>query len=109
VLRDQNGVFELCAALPIGSHCRPPVVKKFVFPFPQIDHRLDREDHTRFDLRSVLAAAVVENFRGHVKESADSVPAVCPDDAATILMCIPCDGTSDISNSTMRTNSGNTA
>src|SRR5271165_2076451 len=73
--RHGHGMFELGRKRPIAGYRGPPVGEYFHMRPAEIDHRLDRKEHARFQRSSFAAAPVVQDIRFVVKEIAESVAA----------------------------------
>lgn len=58
------------------------------------NHRLDGEAHAGLCRSNCLVLRVVRNIGCAMEELVDAVPAVCPDDAAVLALCVLLDDVS---------------
>mmetsp|Transcript_51905 Transcript_51905/g.105682 ORF Transcript_51905/g.105682 Transcript_51905/m.105682 type:complete len:307 (+) Transcript_51905:231-1151(+) len=87
-LRHQEGVLELCRALPIARHRGPVVGPGGVLPGgAEVDHGLDRERVPRAHDAHCFVLLVVWHVGRRVEERAYPVPAVALDDRTVIGGC----------------------
>ena len=76
LLRDEDGVLELRAALAVGSDAGPVVEgPRHVLPRAHVDHGLDGEHHAGLALADGLVARVVRDRRRRVEGRANAVTA----------------------------------
>src|SRR4051794_24089020 len=75
-LRDQNRMFPLSRERMIFSNHRPAIGKQSHVTLPSIHHWLDGEGHSRYELHSATAFAIVKYLWSLVKDAPDTVAAI---------------------------------
>src|SRR5690348_18446919 len=68
----------------VGGDDRPAIGETADLRAPGVDHRLDREDHSRLQLEPGPGTAVVQDLRVLVEAVADPVPAELADDREAV-------------------------
>src|SRR5262245_50550919 len=76
--RDGNGVFKMRRRTTIQSNDRPTVFEHPHLFSSQIDHRFDRNDEARLNLRSFATLNIVQYRRIFMKRSPDAMSAEFP-------------------------------
>src|SRR5882672_8253069 len=93
---DQHGVLPLCReAMVLGDD--GPAVCKFADRWPAgVDHRFDREGHSRLEARAGSGASVVQNLRFFVEFPPDSMAAELAHDAVAMAFGVLLDRRADV-------------
>ena len=105
IVRHQHGVLELSGKLAIGGANSPAVsLVDFRSPSALIQHRLDGETRSGFDVDAPSSARIVRNAGLLMECSADSVTLVFLHDRQTVLLGMSSDGSPDVVDSPVGTN-----
>src|SRR5262249_32752830 len=81
VWRDGNGVLKMCGGLSVQSDDGPAVVQHANAIGTEINHRLDGQNHSRLDLRSLSILDVVQHWWILMERPADALAAEFANDS----------------------------
>ena len=95
-LGDANGVLKLRRELAVARHSGPAVGQHLHMRAPEVDHRLDGEQHAGLQRLAFADLAVVQDVGAVVEDLAKSVPAEIAHDAAALGFGIGLDGGADM-------------
>ena len=104
-------MFELRRQGAVAGHRRPAVLEHLHVGSADVDHRLDREEHTGAKLWTGAGAAGVDDFGAVVEQPAEAVAAEIADDAIAMLFGVRLDCVADVAEAidrAMRTSEGTT-
>src|SRR5437016_2510080 len=93
---DQDGVLPLRRQAVVLGDDGPAVGELADRRFAGVDHRFDREGHSRLEARAGSGASVVQNLRFFVEFSPDSMAAELAHDAVAMGFGVLLDGRADV-------------
>lgn len=96
VFRHDDHMLPLRGPRAVLRHDRPAVGELPRFGAPRIEHRLDREDHSRRETQPRAGPAVMEHLRLVVIDAADAVAAILAHDAEALAMRHALDRMADV-------------
>src|SRR6267143_6504672 len=95
-LGDQHGVLPLCRQAMVLGDDGPAVGELADRRLAGVDHRFDREGHSRLEARAGPGASVVQNLRLFVEFSPDSMAAELAHDAVAVRFGVLLDRRADV-------------
>src|SRR5579883_820692 len=107
--RYPHRMLELRRKRTVPGDCRPAVGQHFHIGFSEINHRLNGEDHPRFEDGTLPWGAIVKYVGLVVENETDAVTAEVPDDAAALGLRISLYRGPDISHRRSRLNRSDAA
>src|SRR5690554_964897 len=96
VFGDENGVFPLCGQAAILGDDGPAVRQFGNGGLAGVDHRLNGEDHARFEFRAGAGATVMQYLRFFVEVFADAVTAEFTYDRKAVGFGVTLNGVADV-------------
>src|SRR5690606_22856413 len=96
VFGDADGVFELGGQALVAGDGSPAVAQHLYRGLAEVDHRLDRHEHARLQLRPGAGAAGMDHFRRVMKQAADSVAAEIAHHAVAMAFRMPLNCRADV-------------
>src|SRR5688572_20871480 len=89
-------MLELGGEAAVAGHRGPAVVEQLAVRLADVDHRLDREEHSRPKLRAGAGAAGMNHLGRIVEHPAEAVAAELAHDAVAMLLGMGLDGARDV-------------
>src|SRR4051812_7050328 len=89
-------MFELGREGAVAGYGRPAILEYLHGRLADVDHRLDREEHSGLQFRPGARAAGVNHFRRVVEQPAEAVAAEIADDSVAVALGIGLDGMADV-------------
>src|SRR5215213_4962315 len=85
VVGDPDAVLELRGQGAVAGDGGPAVLEQFDARLADVDHRLDREEHSRPKLGAAAGAAGMDDLGRVVEQAAEAVAAEIADDSVAML------------------------
>src|SRR4029079_6433674 len=104
-----DGVLELRREFAIARHGRPSVGQNFHVRLPEVDHRLDREQHTGFEQDALAWLAVVQNVVSVVETRPEAGAAKVTHDSAALALGVLLNCRADVAGRVARLHRSNAA
>ena len=90
-------MFELCRQRTVACDGRPPVVEHLHVGPPDINHRLDGEEHARLELGAGARAPGMDDLGAVMEQPADPMTAEVANDAVALRFRMVLNGVGDVS------------